>query len=104
MCEQRDRPELDDIARFYPASKLFDKIVSERDFHMVGGDLQPIDLRQCAEGRRSRHEKIPEQPWIGRGRRRHLDEEAVEGPRYFTRELTGQIELDAARKWIGAHK
>ncbi len=64
---------------------MFAEIIGERCLGMIGGNLEAVDFRQRTERRRARHEEIAEQPRIGRGRRRHLDEKAVKRLRLLRR-------------------
>src|SRR5262245_44071739 len=50
---------------------------------MIGGDLQAIDVRQCAERRRAWNEEIAKQSRIGPSGRRHPHEETIERLRFF---------------------
>ena len=67
LCaSKRDRAELHDVAGLGRAAELLGEIIGQRHLHMVGGDLQAVDLGQRAERRLAGHEEIAEQPRIGR--------------------------------------
>src|SRR5262245_56909581 len=65
---------------------------------MICGDLQAVNVRQRAERRRARHEKVTEQPWIGPGGRWHPDEETIERLRFFGRRQ--EVEIVALAHWL----
>ena len=61
------------------------RVGSQRRCGVCGRDHEPVDLRKRAEGCFGRNEKIAEQSRVGRGRRRHVDEEAVKRLRLLGR-------------------
>src|SRR5690348_16168309 len=52
---------------------------------MIGGNLQAVNVCECAERGRPWHEKVAEQSRIWPRRRRHPDEEAIKRLRFFGR-------------------
>src|SRR5262249_8652689 len=85
MRHQRDRPERHDVALLRPALDFVGEVIGERHLGGVRRNRQPVDVGQRTERDVAGHEEIAEQARIGRGRRRHVDEEAVERLRLLRR-------------------
>ena len=99
MRQQGDRSERHDVALSRPPLDFLGDVIGERHLGGLRRDRETVDLRQRAERDVAPHEEIAEQARIGRRRRRHVDEEAVERLRLLGRRQ--QIEVVALAHAFG---
>ena len=88
-------------ARGVRRSSLGEEVGEREPRASLAAHRQPVDLGQRAERDVAGHEEVAEQARVGRGRRRHVDEEAVERLRLFRRRQQIDVVALAHRRAFG---